>query len=378
MGDSIFEFGEKFGLEGPFDDWLPKRPATPDKDVAKTSIEFLNESQTYAIQTEVLLRFKLKGETGIFNDPAYRVTISTSNSKLKLSTKTWIGENDYLLYTLASMEVPAKVFLSMEIDGKPKGRFEIEFVKSKDVFTTQQANKLTEEFSFMSPFTRMDDAEAPDEYVGNYCMQGADRALGKLLENSTDFYTVKTDSTHKVINSVNFSGLNTYSRAEQFARKGFIVKNYNIIVESKDWNVNNDMIAKIYAQSTYEEAKKYARSVLYEIAWMQESRGISLLEELIQTVNEKEPGWHIYYLSIVDGFHTQVLAINNTDRALPTYIIWEDHGTSSSQGVLGDIVLGFNRQTSAYFASSCLNRYSNNKKDAWDKQKMQLWKIGTN
>lgn len=350
--------------------WEEKqRLARLEQQKGKAFITLLNKKTIFSIKTDILLKFQLTGETGFFNDTEYKVTLSSSNSNLQISTKSWTGENDYKLYTTVSLDKPGKVSIYISIDGIKKHTFEIEFIKSKDVFTTVEINNLKDEFLYMSNFV---DDHIPNEYSGNYCMQGADRALGKLLNNTSDFYVVER-KTHKIVNSISFNNLNTYSRAKQYNSKGYIYTEYEI--DNKFWNIDHEKRKKINGSVDYSAAQTYAKTIQYDLVWVDEAKGKSTLALLKKLIDEKEPSWHVFYLSIVDGFHTQILLIDNTDRDIPKYEIWEDHGLSSSSGSLNDLIDGLNRQTSSMFTVSCLFRYQNGTTDKWDSQTLKVWKI---
>lgn len=374
MGNSIFDLADTLGYESPFGNWIvnngTSQPAGSMKSsVAGGSIVLLTKERKFAIKTDVLLEFKLSGGAGFFNDTEFKVTLSSTNTSLKISTKSWTGENDYKLLTKISLDKPGKATIKVAIDGIQKLSVEFEFIKSKDVFTTAEAQRLKDEFLYMSSFVN---AHSPEEYSGNYCLNGADRALGKLLNNTSDFYVVE-HGTHKVKNSISFVEGNTYSRATQLSSKGFIHSSYAI--NSDYWKIDYDKKDKLYAQPNYVSAQKYAGPIQYDMAWVNPIHGENFRKYLVAQIDKKEPGFHVYYLSIVDGFHTQVLVIDNSDRKYPKYEIWEDYGLSSSSGSLDNIVKGINRQNSVYFTSSLLYRYRENKKGTWDKQTVKIWKI---
>ena len=333
------------------------------------SILFLEQNKFFAVKVETLLKFQIKGETRLFDDPTYKIELASSNPKLKISTKSWVGENEYILYTSVSLERPDKVKLYISIDGKKKHTFDIEFIDSKDVFTMEEANRLQKEFLDMKIFVN---AHILAEYAGNYCMAGADRSLGKLLNNKTDFYTVEL-KTHKVLNLIKFTDGNTYSRAKQLESKGFVETSYTI--DTKYWTVDHNKRKQIIAAIDYAEAQEISGPLQYDLTKVSSSQGALFLSYLKKQIDAKEPGFHIYYQSIVDGFHTQVLLIDNTDRDNSKYEIWEDFGLSSSKGNLDEIVEGIERQTSAMFNTSILFRYKKGTTDKWDAQTYKIWKI---
>jgi hypothetical protein len=333
------------------------------------SILFLEQNKFFAVKVETLLKFQIKGETRLFDDPTYKIELASSNSKLKISTKSWVGENEYLLYTSVFLERPDKVKLYISVDGVKKHTFDIEFIDSKDVFTKEETNRLKDEFLYISTFVNN---ESPTEYAHNYCLSGADRALGKLLNNKSDFYVVER-GTHNVLNFISFANKNTYSRAKEFESKGFIEISY--IIDTKYWTVDHNKRKQIMAATNYVEAQEISVPLQYDITKVNLSQGSLFLSYLKKQIDSKEPGFHIYYQSIVDGFHTQVLVIDNTDRENPKYQIWEDYGLSSSEGNLDEIVNGIERQTSTMFNSSLLFKYRDGIKDKWDAQTYKIWKI---
>ncbi len=374
MGNSIFEFEELFNINSPFQkNELPLNTETQAGNFNTTStiipsITLNNKDKIYPIKTASLFSFLLKGEIGKVYDTRYNVKIKSSG-KLKISTTEWTGSNDYNLDTMISSNIPQKVTLYIEIEGINRGTFFIEFRESKDVFKEYDVDKLRSEFSYMSAFVK---DHSPSEYANNYCMQGADRAMGKLLNNSSNFYTVE-HKTHKVINSINFSNQTTYTRAKQLADQGYLTDSYTI--DTKYWNVDKKIVNKIYNSLNKDEARNYGAKNQYEVVSVSKVQGEAFLNYLKNIIDKKEPGYHIYYLSVVDGYHTQILIINNLDRKNPKYEIWEDKGMSSSSGKLNNIIDGINRQTSSMFTSSCINRFYKNKTDSWDRQTLKIWKI---
>lgn len=380
MGKSIFELTDKTGYSSRWEeDWekteLKSHNSSKESAASgSTKVVILTEERVFAIKTDILLRFKFYGPDSWYNTPDSTVALTSSDSTVDIKAPAkWTVENGWVFLAEISKDKPGKVKLYIAIDGSRKHTFDVEFKKSKDVFTLSEIDRLTGEFGYVAQFNNLD--EPPDEYEGNYCMQGADRAIGKLLNNRSDFYFVER-GTHKVTNSINFSAGtgNTYQRAGTINSKGFIHSSYTI--DSKYWNVDHNEREKINSKyPPYTNARTYAISKMYDIVWVTESNGTNFYLWLKSECDNTEPGYHVYYLSIVDGFHTQVLVINNSDRNNPKYEIWDDHGITSSKGKLKDIPEGINIQTSSMFTSSCLIRLKNNTSDKWDSQKLKVWKI---
>lgn len=381
MGKSIFDLTDKTGFQSRWEeDWVEKENnGTHLSESSKaasgsTKVVLLTEERVFAIKTDILLRFKFYGPESWYNTPDSTVSLTSSDSNVDIkSPAKWTVENGWGFLAEISKEKPAKVKLYIDIDGTRKHTFDVEFKKSFDVFTLSEIDRLTDEYTYIAKFNNLDDP--PSEYDTNYCMQGADRALGKLLNNSSDFYVVE-HGTHKVKNSIDFNAGtgNTYQRATTLNSKGLIKSSYAI--DSKYWNVDYNMRDKINSKyPPYKNAQDYARSIMFDIAWVTKSHGNNFYLWLKKKCDEVEPGYHVYYLSIVDGFHTQVLIVNNADRNNPRYEIWDDHGITSSKGKLDDITNGIDRQTSSMFATSCLFRLPKGTSDGWDKQTLKVWKI---
>jgi len=99
------------------------------------------------------------------------------------------------------------------------------------------------------------------------------------------------------------------------------------------------------------------------------------LQSQIENGIEGRMGFHVYYFTVTNGFHTLLLVINNYDKNNATYIIYDQHGPTSSQGGLSDLAEGIRKQTSWTFANTCLNRYEAGKSNSWDATNTYLWKI---
>jgi len=83
--------------------------------------------------------------------------------------------------------------------------------------------------------------------------------------------------------------------------------------------------------------------------------GSALLQYFTNNIDGKR-GYHVFYFSVSDDFHTLLLVIDNSIIGAEKYAIYDQHGMTSSFGPLNQIEAGFARQTSWTF----LNFYGNN------------------
>lgn len=223
-----------------------------------------------------------------------------------------------------------------------------------DVFSEFDASRLVSEIHHIKPFA---DAESPDEYSGNYCLHAADRGLSKLLENTVDFYAV--DGMHNKLNRIGFAGKGAKDRGAFFQGKGFV----HTAITFSDYHIDHALRKATKSRSDYD-------ANLFSVVTL--ARGSALSKEIYKTLDGK-PGFHVFYISISDDFHTLLLLIDTRRPGAESYAIYDQHGLTSSAGMLAEIEAGFARQTSWTFLNSYMN-------DGFDPGKYckvtsRLWKI---
>ncbi|MGO3183422.1 MAG: hypothetical protein ACTIJ9_11375 [Aequorivita sp.] len=228
----------------------------------------------------------------------------------------------------------------------------------KDVFTSEENKRLVDEIKYIAPHA---DLEIAPEYDENYCMQAAERGLSELLNNEINFYAVKRGShIHK--NSLGFSGLNAIDRGTKFNSLGFVKSTFIF----DDYKIDQTKRKSIIDVNTYNSLK-------YDIVSI--SNGKKILIDNYFDNTKDGIGYHVYYLSVTNGFHVLLLVVNNSNPCDPIYTIYDQHGITSSSGKLNDIAEGILRQTNWTFANTCLNRHLLGKSSQWDSTKTYLWKI---
>jgi len=239
-------------------------------------------------------------------------------------------------------------------------------VIEKDVFLSDEYKKMKDEIDYFSPFAK---AHSLSEYRGNYCMQAAERALSKLFDNQTNFYSV--DKSHKRLNKVSYfvkgKKLGAGDRGTYFKSLGYTKSDFTF----DDFDIDHDDRKAIIDKSSY-KANAYSVVKL--------KKGSKLFTYLSTSIKDKI-GYHIYYFYVTGGFHTLILVIDNTNPCDQKYNIYDQYGETSSKGKFVDIEEGIAKQVSWTFANSCLSRYeshlnhNNNKHKQWDSTETKLWKM---
>lgn len=244
-------------------------------------------------------------------------------------------------------------------------------VVQRDVFLKEEMDKLINEINYLKKYA---DNQIPPEYDENYCMQAAERGLSELLNNQKDFYAVERE-THIHKNNISFNGLNANDRGSEFYEKGFVIAKW----EFNSYSINQKHREMLNKSKSDRDAKKYFNENLYDFVKPSNNKNM-IFNQFKRDIGNKI-GFHTYYLSITGDFHTLLLIIDNRNLCTPTYVIYDQHGETSSKGSLIDIGEGLAKQTSWTFANTCLNRYkkekSTNEKytDKYDSTITKLWKI---
>ena len=119
---------------------------------------------------------------------------------------------------------------------------------------------------------------------------------------------------------------------------------------------------------------------------LQEVEGVKITSKkelnnnIIDVIDERK-GYHVFCLTVTEGFHTLLLVVEYVNKKSSRYTIYDQHGVTTSKGNLNAVADGVLRQSKWTFANTCLNRYqshilnNNNKHLKWDGTNTYLWKI---
>ncbi len=330
--------------------------------------EFCKEVKILPINFNQLLTFRLGGVYKQLGGTHHIIKMSCTNRSVTLTTKQVNVEEGWKFLTQISSSAIGSAVLEIEVSGVKKKRINFKFLDSKDVFSKAEADKLINELKYLKTFV---DLGSPAEYAGNYCMQAAERGLSELLSNDKDFYALER-TTHKHKNSIGFSGKTAIDRGKVFDKKGFVEKTHTF----NKFKIDHKKKDIIYNSTSDADAEANYKKVIYDIVQL-DNAGKSAIEKFFEDdLKDKEIGFHVYYFTVTDGFHTLLLIIDKfSDACTPTYEIWDQHGLTSSHGLLSELPEGIRRQTSWTFANTCLNRYKNGTTKYFNSTKLQLWKI---
>jgi len=330
--------------------------------------EFCNAVKILPLKHKQLLTFKLGGTYSWIGGNHHTVSMSCRNRSVTLTTKKVNVEEGWKFLTQISSSSTGSALLDITASGIRRKRVNFTFLDSLDVFDEVEKNRLIHELEYLRGFVRN---KSPSEYSGNYCMQAAERGLSALLNNNTDFYAVYRN-THKHKNRIGFSGKNAIDRGKAFDKKGFVAKKHVF----NSFNINHTQKNLIYNATNQNNAENRYQQVQNSIVTLT-TLGSSTIKRFFDSdLKGKEIGFHVYYLAVTDAFHTLLLIIDKfTNPCNPTYQIMDQHGLTSSYGLLKDLPEGIRRQTSWTFANTCFNRYRNGTTGYYNSTKLHLWKI---
>lgn len=187
------------------------------------------------------------------------------------------------------------------------------------------------------------------EYSINYCIQAADRFLGKLLNDDKNFYTYD-DESEKLINSPNL--YNAITRAKKIKELGY----------AKDFR---EFSGLIFNPVPVYETDQYGNNPSYTLRLKEGGTVKDYFSKLVG----KRIGYHVFYLSLVDSFHTLILIVDSTNPCDQRYAIYDEAGLSKNYGKFSDIEQGILAQ------SQWVYRWTKSKYGYWPKLNCMIMKI---
>lgn len=221
-------------------------------------------------------------------------------------------------------------------------------IVKKDVFLNEELQKGINELNIIS--LKHKKRPTTGEYSVNYCIQAADRFLGSIVENKTEFYAYD-DKNNKLVYAPSLPS--APERAKKLKQMGYI-KNISELNGEKLYSITEKNELDEYDNNPTRILKLITKDILFKFFKSQIGNDIGL---------------HVYYLSIVDALHTLFIVINNTDPSKPSYTIYDEDGPSSSLGDLKDIDDGILRQ------SLWVYLWTKKHKDIWPKLNILLAKF---
>jgi hypothetical protein len=200
------------------------------------------------------------------------------------------------------------------------GKFNVKVVE-KDVFLNEELKKGFDLLSIISQKHRKKPKQG--EYSVNYCIQGADRFLGAIVNNTKDFYTYD-DKTEKLIHNPGFTTAIARAKKLKDLGYGFNYKEFD---------------GSIFGFSEINKEDEYENNPTRKLYLKKENE----IRNYFVSMVKNKIGLHVFYLSIVEAFHTLFIVIDNSNPCKPTYKIYDEDGETSSSCLLkgiGDGILG--------------------------------------
>lgn len=194
------------------------------------------------------------------------------------------------------------------------GKFNIKVVE-KDVFLMEELKKGFDLLSIISQKHKKKPKQG--EYSVNYCIQGADRFLGAIVNNTKDFYAYD-DKTEKLIHSPGFTTAIARAKKLKDLGYGFNYKEFD---------------GSIFGFNEINKEDEYKNNPTRKLYLKKENE----IRDYFVSMVKNKVGLHIFYLSIVEAFHTLFIVIDNRNPCQPTYKIYDEDGETSSKGLLKDI-----------------------------------------
>ena len=267
------------------------------------------------------VKFKVGGKN---DDEKREIKFELNNSNVSLSTSSWSAENEWILRTRITGITSGDTIITVKAEGKTLNTIKIKCVNYKDVFTQTEVNRLIAE---------------NQKSISNHtpCIVAADKQIGKLLNNNTDFITDSSNNKANVYTA--------YTRIEQIKNKGFLANE------------------RIFPQNTFKgggnyQPKEYSAGNEHVVSnYLNASIGNKI-------------GFHVFYFTILNGYHVLNLVVDNRNPCDITFKIYDqlrDRGSYVSFSQVDEKLLEMN-----------VNNWSgaaNLTRDKTASTKFGIWKI---
>jgi hypothetical protein len=231
-----------------------------------------------ALGETVEVRFRVGGR----NDDVKRaVKFTVSDASIcSLSTTEWSAENEWILRTKITGLKVGNTIIQVEVEGKKRNLLRVACkTLANDVFSETDINRLIAQNAISLASPKL-----------NPCIVAADKQLGKLLVNTTDFIT--DTSTNKA------NVYTAYTRIEQITAKGFVAS------------------SKIFDQHVFQNGG-YTKPTLYSAGNEQ-----VVSTYLLAAIGSKQ-GFHVFYFTILNGYHVLTLIVDAHDLCKMKYKIYD-------------------------------------------------------
>lgn len=268
-------------------------------------------------------RFKVGGKN---DDEKRDIKFELNNSNISLSTSVWSAENEWILKTKITGKAIGETVITVKVEGKTLNVIKIKCINYKDVFSQTEIDRLIVE---------------NQRSISNHtaCIVAADKQLGKLLNNNTDFITDSSNNKANVYTA--------YTRVEQIKSKGFLANE------------------SIFSQNTFKGGGNYQPEKY--------SNGNEhIVSNYLDTSIGNKLGFHVFYFTILNGYHVLNLVIDNQnpcDRKFKIYDQLRDRGKYVVFSQVDEKILEMNVNNWSGAASLTRDKTASTKFGIWKIQK---------
>lgn len=248
------------------------KPGKPSIDIPITISLRCSISSGLPLKQRNLVHFKLSGNSSWYNGK-HEVTLIPSPGII-LSTTNFNAKGGWIIKTYITCNTNVtNPSIEVKVDGKNSNTIQLKFAnRDNDIFSEDEVNKLIQENATL---IRKD----------KVCFRVADKGISKLLDTSAT--VIK-----------NYGGENSYTRAKTLKSQGFI---------------KDEVIIGQYSFDTGGITKPNSFA---------KGKGSVISNSISQTMRERN-GYHVYYFSILRGYHVLLLVIDASNSCVKKFKIYD-------------------------------------------------------
>ncbi|MDN3692988.1 hypothetical protein QWZ06_12195 [Chryseobacterium tructae] len=298
------------------------KPGKPSIDISITISLRCSISSGLPLGQRNLVEFKLSGKTSWSNSKS-EVTLIPS-SGITLSTTNFEAKEGWIIKTYITCNTNVtNPSIKVKINGKDSNTIQLKFTnRDNDIFSEEEVNKLMQENATLIQKDKV-------------CFRVADKGISKLLDTPTT--VIK-----------NYGGENSYTRARTLKSQGFIKD--EVIIGQYSFDTGG-----ITKPSNFAKGKE------------------SVISNSVNQTMKSRNGYHVYYFSILKGYHVLLLVIDASNFCVKKFKIYDqlkDRGDYKSYEDLDQFLLDMTKNNWDGSAS--------HNKDKTANTEIAIWKVKRN
>lgn len=294
----------------------------PSVDYACTASILLGSTIYLEKGTAKLCKFKV---AGINDDVKRKIKFEvTPNDNFSLSTQGWDAENEWMIKTNISCKTEGKATMQVYVDGVKKNTINLVCkILDKDIFTKSEIDRL-----------KAENKKSLDNHTP--CIVAADKQLGKLF-NDSGFFITDTSTNKANVNTI-------YTRGVQIVQKGYA-------------QAEKTFLANTFVSSGYKKPTEYSEGKE------------DCLSKYIKESIKNRAGFHVYYFTILNGYHVLTLVVDATDICEMRFRIYDQLKNRDEKNI-EDIDIDFLELNKNNWSGAAMRNNDNTAST-----KFALWKI---